>query len=239
MAAAAVVPATPIIPEAVIPPVAIAEVPAVMLGTEAPVLTADQTAAAEALAARAAADAAAATDATKAAADKVTADAKIAADALAAAGAPDKYEFKAPAGTEYDSGIVAAFEASAREANLPQLAAQKLLDGMSPKIAEMQVERATAIRKEWFEASRSDKDFGGAALEANLGIAKKALDTFGTPELNQLLVSTGLGNHPEIIRLMFKAGKALSEDTFVAGTGPSKAGVSAASVLYDNTPTSK
>jgi hypothetical protein len=217
----------PIQTEAVAPPAVDATV---LLGTEAPAVTADQQAATDALAAKAATDAQAATDAAK-----VTADAKVAADALAAKGAPDKYEFKAPEGTEYDSGIVAAFEAGAKEANLPQDAAQKLLDQMSPKIAELQVERATAIRKEWFEASKSDKDFGGDKLEANLAIAKKALDTFGTPELNKLLVSTGLGNHPEMIRLMFKAGKALSEDTFVAGTGSAVSQKKATDLLYDKT----
>ena len=94
----------------------------------------------------------------------------------------------------------------------------------------------TAIRAGWFEASKSDKEFGGDKLEANLGIAKKALDTFGTPELNKLLVSTGLGNHPELIRLMFKAGKALSEDTFVAGRERATAKQSLADILYDKTP---
>jgi hypothetical protein len=208
--------------------VAAAEVPAVLLGTEAPAPTADQAAAAAAATAKAATDAQAATDAT------ATAAAKVAADALAALGAPEKYEFKAPEGTAYDSTLLSAFEAGAKDANLPQLAAQKLLDSMAPKIAERQIEQVTAIRKEWLDASQADKEFGGDNLQVNLGTAKKALDTFGSPELNKLLVSTGLGNHPEMIRLLYKAGKALSEDTFVAGTAPaSKA--SATAVLYDKT----
>ncbi len=221
----------PIPTEAVAPPAAAAAVPVVLLGTETPAVTADTAATPEAIAAKAATDAQAATDA------KAVTDAKAAADAKAALGAPEKYEFKAPEGKAYDSNLIAAFEAGAREANLPQDAAQKLLDQMSPKLQERQAEQVTAIRKEWFDASSSDKEFGGDNLAVNLGIAKKALDTFGSPELNKLLVSTGLGNHPEMIRLMFKAGKALSEDTFVAGSAPSRSTVSAASVLYDKTTT--
>jgi hypothetical protein len=217
----------PIPTEAVVPPAAVAPV---LLGSEAPVLTADQTAAADALAAKAATDAQAATDAAK-----VTADAKVAADALAALGAPEKYEFKAPEGVVYDSNLLAAFEAGAKDANLPQDAAQKLLDQMSPRLQERQTEQVAAIRKDWFEQSKADKDFGGDKLEANLGIAKKALDTFGSPELNKLLVSTGLGNHPEIIRIFYKAGMALSEDKFVAGSGPTRTNTTAAAVLYDKT----
>src|ERR1035441_5190288 len=205
--------AAPIQTEAAAPPVAVAPV---LLGTEAPAVTADQQAATDALAAKAATDAQAATDATAAAA------AKVAADALAAAGAPEKYEFKAPEGKEYDSNLLAAFEAGAKEANLPQDAAQKLLDQMSPKLAERQAEQIVAVRQGWFDASKSDKEFGGDKLDVNLGIAKKALDAFGSPELNKLLVSTGLGNHPELIRMMFKAGKALSEDTVVTGTAPTR-----------------
>ena len=220
--------AAPIQTEAAAPPVAVAPV---LLGTEAPAVTADQQAATDALAAKAATDAQAATDATAAAA------AKVAADALAAAGAPEKYEFKAPEGKEYDSNLLAAFEAGAKEANLPQDAAQKLLDQMSPKLAERQAEQIVAVRQGWFDASKSDKEFGGDKLEVNLGIAKKALDTFGSPELNKLLVSTGLGNHPELIRMMFKAGKALSEDTVVTGTAPTRGNADRASVLYDNTKT--
>jgi hypothetical protein len=219
--------ATPIPTEVAAAPSAAAEVPAVLLGTQAPAPTADQAAATEAAAAKAATDAQAATDAAK-----VTADAKLAADALAAKGAPDKYEFKAPEGTAYDSNLLAAFEAGAKEANLPQVAAQKLLDQMAPALASRQADQVTAIRKEWFDASKADKEFGGDKLEVNLGTAKRGLDSFGSPELNKLLVSTGLGNHPEIIRLMFKVGQAISEDKFVAGSAP-RSSVSAASVLYD------
>lgn len=218
----------PIPTEAVAPPPADATV---LLGTETPAATEHQQQHTEAPADQAALDAKAATDA------KAAADAKAAEDAKTAPGAPEKYEFKAPEGKEYDSNLIAAFEAGAKEANLPQDAAQKLLDQMAPKLAERQVEQVTAIREGWLEASKTDKEFGGDKLAANLGIAKKALDTFGSPELNKLLVSTGLGNHPEMIRLMFKAGKALSEDSFVAGTAPTRGSASAASVLYDKTAT--
>jgi hypothetical protein len=150
-------------------------------------------------------------------------------------GAPEKYEFKAPEGKSYDANILSAFEASAKEANLSQDAAQKLLDTMSPKIAERQTEQIQAINKQWLDASTSDKEFGGEALNENLGVAKKALDQFGSPDLNKLLASTGLGNHPEIIRAFYKVGKAIGEDKFVSGSAPAGKGRTAASVLYDNT----
>ena len=106
---------------------------------------------------------------------------------------------------------------------------------MAPVIQGRQAEQIETIRTGWLESSKSDKEFGGEKLEQNLGVAKGALDKFGSPELNQLLVSTGLGNHPEVIRLMYRVGAAISQDTFVAGSAPARSQVDATKVLYDKT----
>lgn len=137
--------------------------------------------------------------------------------AKTATGAPEKYEFKAPEGSAYDPGVLDAFAAAAKEANLSQDAAQKLIEKMAPALAARQSDQVQAIHKEWLDASSADKEFGGEKLTENLGVARKALDNFGSPELRKLLDDTGLGNHPEVIRFMFKAGKAISEDTFSGG----------------------
>ena len=106
---------------------------------------------------------------------------------------------------------------------------------MAPKIAARQNEQIAAVKQGWFDASKADKEFGGVALEQNLGIAKKALDEFGTPELNALLTSTGLGNNPEVIRFFYRAGKSISQDKMVTGSAPTRTTSSATSVLYDKT----
>ena len=155
-------------------------------------------------------------------------------------GAPEKYEFKAQDGQEFDAGVLDAFTEVAKELNLSQEAAQKVLDKVAPVIQARQTEQVEAIRNEWTEQSKADKEFGGEKLSENLSIAKKALDNFGSPELRALLNESGLGNHPEVIRFMFKAGKAISEDTFV-GNSPnpgSRSGPqdfnSKAATLYSN-----
>lgn len=152
-------------------------------------------------------------------------------------GAPETYEFKAPEGGAFDDEVIGELSAVAKELDLSQGAAQTLVDRLAPKIAERtlaaQQEAMTAVRAEWTNSSKADKEFGGEALNQNLSVAKKALDTFGTPELRTLLNETGLGNHPEIIRAFYRAGKQISEDTFVAGsTRPAAGGKDAASTLY-------
>lgn len=149
-----------------------------------------------------------------------------------AAAVPEKYEFKAPEGTEYDPEVLESFSAAAKEAGLTQDAAQKLIEKMAPALSARQADQIQAVHKEWQEGSKADKEFGGEHLPENLGVARKALDTFGTPELRKLLDETGLGNHPEVIRLLYRTGKAISEDKFVSGSPGGKAGVDATNVLY-------
>ena len=87
------------------------------------------------------------------------------------------------------------------------------------------------------ESARADKEFGGEKLDENLAIAKTALDKFATPEFTKLLNDTGLGNHPEVLRVFVRAGKAISPDSVIPGkAAPSPA--DRLSALYDNTPKS-
>lgn len=134
-------------------------------------------------------------------------------------GAPEAYEFTAPDGKEFDADVLAQFAEAAKEANLPQDAAQKVLDKIAPALAAKQERMMEAARAEWAESAKADKEFGGDKLGENLGIAKKALESFGSPALTALLNESGLGNHPEIIRAFVKVGKAISEDRIVTGSG--------------------
>lgn len=139
------------------------------------------------------------------------------ADDQKAQGAPEKYEFKAPDGREFDAEVLNNFSEVAKELNLTQDAAQKLLDKMGPIVEQRQIQQIEQVRTQWADASRTDKEFGGEKLSENLAVAKKALDQFGTPELRTLLNESGLGNHPDVIRFMYRAGKAISEDRYVGG----------------------
>lgn len=149
--------------------------------------------------------------------------------------APEKYEFKAPEGAAFDPGIVEAYSGAAKEAGLSQDAAQKVLEKMAPALAARQDAQVKAIHEEWRTASAADAEFGGAKLQENLGVARKAYDTFATPELRTLLDTTGMGNHPEVIRMMYRVGKAISEDKFVAGSAARSGTQNPANVLYDKT----
>jgi len=153
-------------------------------------------------------------------------------------GAPEKYEFKAPEGQGFNDTVIAKFGDTARALNLPQDAAQRILDEVAPAIRESNLQALTTFYADiggmpdtWQATIEADKELGGPKLPENLAVAKKALD-LGGPGLVAVLGKTGLGNHPDLVRWAFKIGKALSEEKFVSGGGGSSAGSDAASKLY-------
>ncbi|PLD67577.1 peptidase [Klebsiella quasipneumoniae] len=148
-------------------------------------------------------------------------------------GAPEKYEFQAGEGVELDAEALKDFEPVARELNLTNEQAQKLVDSYPKILAGVQQRQADAWQaqtEEWAATVKADKEIGGDKLTANLGVAQRALDTFGTPALKEYLNGTGLGNHPELVKAFVKVGKAMSEDGVV--TGKESGQRSAAEVLY-------
>lgn len=148
-------------------------------------------------------------------------------------GAPEAYEFKAAEGVELDTEALKDFEPVARELNLTNEQAQKLVDAYPKILAGVQQRQADAWQKQtegWAEAVKADKEIGGDKLESNLSAAQRALDQFGNPELKEYLNVTGMGNHPELVKAFVKIGKAMSEDGMVSGKDTGQR--SAAEVLY-------
>lgn len=130
--------------------------------------------------------------------------------------APEAYEkFSLPEGYEYDEKLAGDFGGVAKELGLSQDKAQKLVDHyiqLTQKAIQVHNERSAQISEEWKTSAETDKEYGGAKFAENIAVAKKALESFGTPELTKHLNESGLGNHPEIIRFCWKVGKLLSDD---------------------------
>lgn len=148
-------------------------------------------------------------------------------------GAPEKYEFTAGEGVELDTEALKDFEPVARDLNLTNEQAQKLVDAYPKILAGVQQRQAEAWQKQtegWAADVKADKEIGGDKLTANLSAAQRALDQFGTPELKEYLNATGLGNHPDLVKTFVKIGKAMSEDGMVDGSNQGQR--SAAEVLY-------
>lgn len=135
-------------------------------------------------------------------------------------GTPAEVEVKLPDGVQADPELLKGFVATAKEIGIDSAKAQKVLDLYVAAQTQAQQKADADWAKqlqEWKDQVGADKELGGEGMKANLAAAKKAVARFGTPELAQVLDSSGLGNHPELVRLLARAGKALAEDS-VAGT---------------------
>lgn len=164
-----------------------------------------------------------------------TAPAADAPEAVAAPeGAPEKYDFTLPEGAVMDDAGIASFGEFAKDLNLTQDAAQAMLGKLAPAMQARQAQVLSDTMAQWEAQAKTDKEFGGVKLAENVAVAQKALAQFGSPELNTLLKESGLGNHPEIIRAFYRAGKAIGQDSFVSGQRQTSAAESPAQRMYPN-----
>ena len=180
-------------------------------------------------------------------ADPAAEDAKD--DAPGLTGAPEKYDFTMPEGVPFDTEAFAEFEPALRELDLNQDTAAKLVSAYAEKVmpvlqarAEKQGEEAGAqIRADWAREAQADKEIGGTKFEESKALAAKAMAKFmPTGEDGQkfrtFLNESGLGNHPEMIRMLSRAGRALGEAAVDPVTTGAAVETNPARIMYPNNP---
>ena len=118
---------------------------------------------------------------------------------------------------DIEPAFVDGYSGLAKKYGMDQEKATAMLKEAVDIANKLDIEGVSRQTQEWQAQARNDKEFGGSALDANLSIAKKALDTYGTPQIRELLEVTGMGNNPEMIRFFYRVGKTLTEDGVVSG----------------------
>lgn len=94
-------------------------------------------------------------------------------------------------------------------------------------------EAFNAQLQSWENEAKADAEIGGENYDANVAVARKAIETFGNDAFKQVLNESGMGNHPEVIRFAMKAGAALKEAPVLRGDGAAPA-KSFAEKVYPN-----
>lgn len=147
-------------------------------------------------------------------------------------GAPESYaDFTLPEGVELDAAALDEIKAVAKELNLPQEQAQKLVD-LRAKDQKAGAERFENARKEWADQTMADPEIGGDKWNESKAAASRALQAFGSKELTELLNSSGLGNHPVVVKTFVRIGKAVSEDGKVVTGGTATGPTDPAKTFY-------
>lgn len=141
---------------------------------------------------------------------------------------PDKYELKLPDGALIDPKRVDEIAAFAKAQGLSNEQAQGILErenGAVSSFVQNQNETIKAKTESWVSEVKADKELGGDNFPQTVEAAKRAVDKFATPDFKKHLEETGLGNHPELVRVFARIGKAMSDDSSVfpnAQTGGKK-----------------
>ena len=146
-------------------------------------------------------------------------------DAAALRGAPESYaDFTVPDGVEVQDDKLGKFQDLARELDLSQSGAQRLVDLQAEFTAEaMEQQRATwaELQSQWIGAVKSDREIGGDKLSETIAVAMRAVDRFGTAGLKEAMDLYGFGNHPDLVRTFYRIGQAISPDAVnVPASGP-------------------
>lgn len=159
-----------------------------------------------------------------------------------------KYKLTMPEGIEVDQDLLDQMSPIWKEKGMTHKDAQDLTD----KYVEQRMKEADAAQTSWkdttdgwAEETKTDKEIGGEQFKGNLQIAKNTLEKFGNPKLMDALTNSGMGSHPEIIRMLVKVGNSMSDDDIPTPNGETQATVAnsnaeiAAELYGDDTPTTK
>lgn len=145
--------------------------------------------------------------------------------------APEEYvAFSVPEDIKLEGEDLIDFKSFAKEQDLTQEQAQKVLDFAGPKIKAM-IEQPyrewNELQGKWQAEVKSDPEIGGTKYEQSV---KEAGNVFVAGESNpfvksdgearslrEALNTTGAGNNPAIVRLFVKMGRLLAEPAHLRG----------------------
>lgn len=149
-------------------------------------------------------------------------------------GVPETYELKPftvgegddASTVEIDAGLLETVTPGLKEAGIKQEQLDKLAP-LVPAIQEAALKQMNdsfeATRADWAAKTKSDPEIGGKNFDETMRLAGKALDMFGarseikdgkeTNPFRILLNQSGIGNHPDYVRVMRNIGAAASEDS--------------------------
>jgi hypothetical protein len=129
------------------------------------------------------------------------------------------------------------FKSLASDVSLSKDQIEKLI-GYKAQLDKQNTEKAEIEFKEVVEGFKKEtKEIYGADLDKSLSFAARALNLLPVEEKQELqgiLNSSGIGNHPLLVKMFVEAGKALSEDKFIEGKAVNNNSKSTAQILFGN-----
>lgn len=150
---------------------------------------------------------------------------------------PVKYELKLPEGSTLKPSRLEELAATYKDSGVPNEAVQALVEHESEAHAawrEGLKAEAKAQVTDWYKAAESDPEIGGAKFKESVNLANQVVNRFGSDALKAQLNESGLGNHPELMRMISRIGRAMAPDQLVVPGIQAPPEKSAADIFYPN-----
>jgi hypothetical protein len=131
------------------------------------------------------------------------------------------YEFALPEGVELTDEDKTAWSNEFKEMGLTRGQADRLIAAQSARAVQEQKAYAEYLNTQQtthLEAAKADKDIGGDKWAESARLSNLGLKALGGSAIKDLILSSGNGNNPEMIRELRRIGEMVKEDKFEAGT---------------------
>lgn len=162
-------------------------------------------------------------------------------------GSPENYDYSTvalPEGMQLDAELVNEFNPLAKELNLSNDSANKLM-ALGVKLAqknaatfkEAAVQAAIAEKNSYLEQLNSDKELNVLNTDdynKYLDVANQGYNAVATKEFKAFVNAKGLTHHPEFIKVFHKIGELCSDSSIPDAKLPPSVEKSAADILYGN-----
>jgi len=131
---------------------------------------------------------------------------------------PQTYEFKKIDGLDLAEDVLGKVKSFSATNNLKPDEAQKILDITADVVNSERNKTQGMILdrvKAWHELSLQDEEIGGVNVVEKMSSVKSFIKKFGNDNTMNVLRESGLASHPEVLRMLYRASKAISEDNFI------------------------
>lgn len=155
---------------------------------------------------------------------KVADPAAVVDPAAAVVAEPVVYEFKLPEGVKVDDKAIGDFKTVLAENKIPPELGQKFVDmhlGAMQKFANSALQQQNdafgKMRADWIAEVKADEQMGGSGYETTKKNAVEMIERFVPKEnraaFDQMMDTTGVGDHPEFWRFLSSLSKRFKEPT--------------------------
>ena len=162
-------------------------------------------------------------------------------------GSPEQFDYtevQLPEGMELDKDMLGKFEPLAKEFNLSNKSANKLMNlavelvaKNAPNAESLATQIQQAEAESYSQLLNSDKELNAYSQEEYgnyLKVANQGVKSFATQGFMDLIKAKGLTNHPDFIKTFHAIGKQCSNDTLPNVNNPVGKSERQADILYGN-----